>query len=76
MTEQRAPFTHGGPRPGAGPKPRHGQPMVQKTIRLPQAWIDQLIAEYGSFQAALETLVQDHVAHKSRPSSVGNPKQL
>ena len=39
MIEQRTPYTHGGARPGSGPKPRHGEPMVQTTVRLPPAWI-------------------------------------
>lgn len=53
---------HGGPRPGSGPKPRHGEPMVQKTVRLPQPWIAQLVAEYGSLQKAIEALAQAHLA--------------
>ena len=61
MTEQRPEYRHGGPRPGAGRKPRHGEPMVQKTVRLPQEWIDSLLDEFGTFQAAIETLVKNHL---------------
>lgn len=53
---------HGGTRPGAGRKPKHGARMAQKTIRLPQAWIDQLTDEYGTFQEAVESLVSHHLA--------------
>jgi len=53
-------YGHGGKRPNAGRKPRHGEPMVQKTVRLPQEWIDSL-DEFGTFQAAIETLVKNHL---------------
>jgi hypothetical protein len=36
--------------------------MVQKTVRLPQPWIAQLVAEYGSLQKAIEALAQAHLA--------------
>jgi hypothetical protein len=53
---------HGGKRAGAGRKPRFGAPMLQKTVRLPKEWIDQLCEEFGSFQTAIETLASDHLA--------------
>jgi hypothetical protein len=53
--------THGGKRAGAGSKPRHGERMVQKTIRLPRGWIAQLVADFGSLQKAVETLASDHL---------------
>jgi|GEM_PF-3011998 len=51
----------GGKRPGAGRKPRYGIPKEQKTVRLPPEWVAQLIAEFGSFQDAVETLVKLHL---------------
>jgi hypothetical protein len=51
----------GGKRPNAGRKPRNGVLMQQKTIRLPEAWANQLIAEYGTLQNAIETLVKSHL---------------
>lgn len=51
---------HGGKRPGAGRPPKHGQPMKQCTVRLPLHWRDDLIAEFGSLQKAIETLVENH----------------
>ncbi len=51
----------GGKREGAGRKPRHGERMQQKTIRLPPAWIRQLLAEFDTFQEAIETLVKTHL---------------
>lgn len=59
MTEQHPEYRHGGKRPGAGRPPRYGEPMTQKTVRLPQGWIDRLVNEFGSFQEAIETLVKD-----------------
>ena len=53
--------THGGKRTGAGRKARFGAPMVQKTVRLPRQWIERLIAEFGSFQAGVESLVKHHL---------------
>ena len=53
--------THGGKRPGAGRKPRYGTPKEQKTFRLPPDWICRLVAEYGSFQDAVESLVKLHL---------------
>jgi hypothetical protein len=34
--------------------------MKQCTIRLPDHWREELIAEFGSLQKAIETLVQNH----------------
>lgn len=51
---------HGGKRSGAGRPPKHGTPMKQCTIRLPEHWRDELIAEFGSLQKAIEALVQNH----------------
>ena len=51
---------HGGKRSGAGRPPKHEQPMKQYTIRLPEHWREELIAEFGSLQKAVETLVQNH----------------
>jgi len=44
-----------------GRPPRHGERMIQKTVRLPAAWILRLIAEFGSFQNAIETLAKRHL---------------
>jgi hypothetical protein len=60
MTEPTT-TAHGGKRDGAGRKPRFGIPMEQKTVRLPADWIERLVAEYGSFQKAIETLASDHL---------------
>ncbi len=35
-------YSHGGSRPGAGRRPRFGQPMVRKTIRLTEQEIARL----------------------------------
>lgn len=51
----------GGKRQGAGRKPKHGERMAQKTIRLPRPWVDRLVAEFGSLQAAIETLSSKHL---------------
>lgn len=51
---------HGGRRSGAGRPPKHKTPMKQCTIRLPEHWREALIAEFGSLQKAVETLVQNH----------------
>lgn len=48
---------HGGKRPNAGRKPKHGERMVQKTVRLPRPVIEKLEREFGSFQKAIEMLV-------------------
>lgn len=56
-------MTHGGQRPGAGRKPRHAQPMVQKTVRLPQEWIDRIVTEFGSVQNGIEELVWGHLVN-------------
>lgn len=58
---------HGGVRPGAGRKPRHGTRMPQKTVRLPQEWIDELIEKYGSFQEAIEELVVADIVDSKLP---------
>ena len=52
---------HGGKRTGAGRKARFGIRMTQKTVRLPQEWVDKLVADYGSFQKAIETLVSSRL---------------
>lgn len=52
---------HGGKRDGSGRPPRFGSPMPQKTVRLPQEWVDALVAEFGSFQTAIETLAARHL---------------
>jgi hypothetical protein len=51
----------GGSRKGAGRRPRYGEPMIPKSVRLPQGWIDQLVEEFDSFQRAIETLVKNHI---------------
>ncbi|MGB1252506.1 MAG: hypothetical protein ACPG8W_17960 [Candidatus Promineifilaceae bacterium] len=53
---------HGGKRAGAGRKslPANQRKQV-KTVRLKQAQIDALIAEFGRFQDAIETLVNRHL---------------
>lgn len=38
----RVKFSHGGPRPGAGRRPRFGRPMIRKTIRLTEKEIARL----------------------------------
>lgn len=38
----RVQFSHGGPRPGAGRRPRFGRPMIRKTIRLTEKEIARL----------------------------------
>lgn len=38
----RVKYSHGGPRPGAGRRPRFGQPMIRKTIRLTEKEIAHL----------------------------------
>lgn len=52
---------HGGKRQGAGRKPRFSARMTQKTVRLPQQWVDRLVEEFGSFQNAIETLASRHL---------------
>lgn len=56
--------TRGGQRPGAGRKPRHGERMIQKTVRLPPQWIDQLLDDFPSFQEAVEILVRRYIVSK------------
>jgi hypothetical protein len=38
----RVKLSHGGPRPGAGRRPRFGRPMIRKTIRLTEKEIARL----------------------------------
>ena len=52
---------HGGKRPKAGRKPRFGVRMTQKTVRLPRPAIDRMIADYGSFQQAVEALASRYL---------------
>jgi hypothetical protein len=66
MTEQRPEYRHGGPRPGAGRKSKYGEPMTQKTVRLPQEWIDKLTTDFDSFQEAIETLVKDYWSARNK----------
>lgn len=51
----------GGRRPGSGRKPRYDEPMVQKSVRLPAPWIEAIVTEFGTFQHAIETLVEQHL---------------
>ena len=60
MTEQKEQRNWGGLRPGSGRPPRHGSAMVQKSLRLPAAWIADLIEGFGTFQLGVETLVLRH----------------
>ncbi len=53
--------TRGGKRAGAGRKASYSTPKQIRTIRLPQEWIDQLVAEFGTVQIAVETLVKNHL---------------
>lgn len=55
----------GGKRDGAGRKAALGERKEQKTVRLPPSWIESLEGEFGNFQAAVETLVKEHLEHKS-----------
>ena len=61
MSEKK---TRGGRRPGAGRPPRHGERMEQKTVRLPPAWIRQLLDDFPSFQDAIETLVDRYLSKR------------
>ena len=59
---------HGGKRQRAGRKPRFGVRMTQKTIRLPRPAIDRMIADYGSFQKAIEALASEYLTHPTSRS--------
>ena len=61
MSERKS---HGGQRPGAGRPPRHGERMEQKSVRLPPAWIQQLLDDFPSFQHAIESLVQHYLSKR------------
>jgi hypothetical protein len=50
----------GGARPGAGRPLKYGEPMVEKSIRLPPSWIAALLDEFPSLQAAVQELVRAH----------------
>jgi hypothetical protein len=52
----------GGARPGAGAPTKWGEPMVEKSIRLPPSWIAALQAEYPSLQEAVQQVVKAHLA--------------
>ncbi len=57
----------GGSRPGSGRKPKHpAGPMLHASIRLPAEWQEDLRAEFGSLQAAVEALVLAH-REKAQP---------
>jgi hypothetical protein len=53
---------HGGKRENAGRKPKHGERMEQKTIRLPREWVEKLAADFGTLQAAVEFLASQHLS--------------
>lgn len=61
MSEHTPKAAHGGKRAGAGRRPQYGVPKVLKSVRLPPDWIAQLEQDFGSFQQAVEQLVQDYV---------------
>jgi hypothetical protein len=52
----------GGARPGAGRPPKWGEPMVERSIRLPPSWIAALLAEFPSLQDAVQQVVKAHLA--------------
>lgn len=51
---------HGGKRAGSGRKPKFGLEMAHKSVRLPAAWVDRLVQEFGAFQKAIDELVSRH----------------
>ncbi|MCO5191010.1 MAG: hypothetical protein M9918_22835 [Anaerolineae bacterium] len=56
----------GGKREGAGRKPTYKKAKVQKTVRLPQRWIDILEADFGRFQTGVESLVKRYIETKKQ----------
>jgi hypothetical protein len=51
----------GGARPGAGAPTKWGEPMVERSIRLPPSWITVLLAEFPSLQEAVQQVVKAHL---------------
>lgn len=66
--DEKTKSKRGGAREGAGRKPKYPSgAMKQYTVRMPEQWKEDLIAEFGNFQAGVETLVKAHRENTGRP---------
>lgn len=61
----RVKLTHGGPRKGAGRKPRFGRPMTRKTIRLTEEEIGRLMQlGGGNLSEGIRAALRNAASHR------------